>query len=133
MRYLIKDHTKLKQLLWLDCLLGGFNGLAGLCFYGFFADFFGLSIQLMITISAVTLFYAVFSFMLALKKNPLANHVRILVFANWTWVLISFILIYFHIEQAALLGKIFLLLQVLVVGGLAYLEGKQIIVHQKSV
>lgn len=130
MHYSIKDIATLKQLLWLDCLLGTVNGIAGLCFYNFFSQFFQVPAELMLGISVVTTLYAVFAFSLALKNKPAVNYVRWLVYANWAWVFISCILIYFHIEQANLLGKVFLVLQILVVGGLAYLEGKQIVVSR---
>lgn len=130
MTYSIKDIGVLKQLLWLDCILGSVNGIAGLCFYTFFSQLFQISADLMLGISAVTFLYAIFAFLLAVKNDPAVKYVRLLVYANWAWVFISCFLIYFHIEQANLLGKIFLLLQILVVGALAYFEGKQIIVSR---
>lgn len=130
MTYSIKDIRVLKQLLWLDCILGAVNGLVGLCFYTFFSQFFQIPADLMLGVSTITFLYAIFSFSLALKKDPAVQYVRLLVYANWAWVFISCFLIYFHIEQANLLGKIFLLLQVLVVGALAYFEGKQVIVSR---
>jgi hypothetical protein len=51
----------------------------------------------------------------------------VLVYANWCWTIISTILLLFHIAHATILGIIFLILQIIVVGILAYLEGKQIV------
>jgi hypothetical protein len=47
-------------------------------------------------------------------------------YANWIWTAISTILLFFHFATATAFGLTFLILQIFVVGGLAYLEGKQL-------
>ena len=52
---------------------------------------------------------------------------RVLVSANWAWTIVSLVLLAHSIGQATILGLVFLVLQIMVVAGLAYLEGAQIV------
>jgi hypothetical protein len=47
-------------------------------------------------------------------------------FANWIWTVISIALLIYYMPYATIFGAIFLVLQVVVVGMLAWLEGKHI-------
>ncbi|MBC7829945.1 MAG: hypothetical protein H7122_19520 [Chitinophagaceae bacterium] len=44
--------------------------------------------------------------------------------ANWLWSFASVILLYLYFSDASVFGRLFLILQVIVVAGLAYFEGK---------
>lgn len=129
--YRIRNKQTLTKLLWSDTFLGGITALLGLLFTTFLSEIMGLSNPIVIFISAVTLVYAIFAFVLANQKNTNIRLLRVLVAANWLWTIVSIGLLYFHFNNALILGKIFLILQILVVGGLAYLEGEQIINGRK--
>jgi len=126
MKYSIKNVSSLRKLLWLDTLMGGVNGILGICFFNFLAGLMGLSTVLILTVSIITLCYAVVAFVLANQAQISVTLTRILVYANWAWTFISIGLLLKHFNEAELYGKIFLVLQILVVGGLAYLEGRQL-------
>jgi len=126
MHYIIKDVSVLRKLLWLDTILGGSNAIAGLCFYNFLADLMGLSTTLILSVSVITLCYAVVAFILANQAQISVSLTRLLVYANWAWTFVSIGLLVTHFDDAELFGKIFLILQIIVVGGLAFLEGRQI-------
>ena len=127
MAHAIKNVAKLKNLLWADFFLGATTGILGLSFVEFFVPFFGLTKQVLIGISAVTLIYSIFALFLALKNMTPIQALRILIFANWGWTIISAGIIAFHFMSATLLGQAFLILQIIVVGVLAWLEGNQLV------
>ncbi|MGI9544346.1 MAG: hypothetical protein ACR2MX_13885 [Cyclobacteriaceae bacterium] len=122
----IKNVSHLRKILWLDTFLGGITALIGLCFFHPLEQILGLSVTLIISVSAITGCYAIVAFILAKQKTISIPLLRVLIFANWFWAIVSIALVLLFFKQAYLLGKIFLILQVLVVSGLAYIEGKQI-------
>ena len=126
MTYRIKNPVVLTKILWADFALGSVSGSIGLLFSDFFVPIFGLSSTVIISISAVTFLYSLFAFRLAKMTTTSIPQVRILIYANWAWTLISLGIIVFHFSTATLLGQFFLILQIIVVGGLAWLEGKQL-------
>jgi hypothetical protein len=70
--------------------------------------------------------YALVALILAVQNSPNVALLRTLVFANWVWSVISVLLLAFYISAATTFGAIFLVLQVIVVGALAYVEGRYI-------
>lgn len=128
MKYQIRDVPLLKKILWADSLLGGVTGVAGLLLYSLLTDFFGLPANLIVVIAAVTLGYALLALRLALQSTPSILLLRILIYANWVWTIISVALLIFYITDATLFGAAFLILQVVVVGLLAWLEGRHIVI-----
>jgi hypothetical protein len=128
MSYSIKDALLLKKILWADTILGGITAIAGLCFFTPLTGILGLTASFILTVSAITLCYAIVAFILARQSQVSVPLLRILIYANWTWTIISIVLLFIHFDTAQLLGKIFLVLQIVVVGGLAYLEGRQLVV-----
>ncbi len=120
------DIAPLKKLLWLDTFLGGTTGLVGLCFYTLLEELMGLDVKFIVTVSVVTFCYAIVALALAVQKKISLPLLRVLIFANWFWATISIGFVVFFFNSAYLLGKVFLMLQVLVVCGLAYAEGKQL-------
>ncbi len=126
MQHRIRDVQILLKILWVDFIMGATTGLLGLVFYSFFTSFLGLPKNIVIWISAITLLYSLFALKLATMKTPSIPQLRILIFANWAWTIISLGVITFHFSDATLFGEIFLILQIIIVGGLAWLEGNQL-------
>ena len=127
MVYTIKDTLFLKKILWLDTIMGLTTAILGLAFFNSLTHLLGLPTNLIKIISIVTLMYSIVALILATQKNISIPLLRLLVNANWVWTIISVILFFIHFNQAEMMGIIFLFLQIFVVGGLAYLEGNQIL------
>ncbi|KOY85707.1 hypothetical protein AD998_05665 [bacterium 336/3] len=125
--YYIKNTAFLRKVLWIDFLCGSSVGVGGLIFHKELINIVGLSDILILWIAKITLLYALSAMAIALMKTLSVPLVRIQVYANWFWTLISIGLLFFHFSDAQIFGKIFLILQILVVGGLAYIEGSQIV------
>lgn len=132
MSYEIRNVPLLKKILWADCLLGGSTALIGLLGYNTLAGFLGLSAKHIIMIAAITGVYALMALGLSLRQRPSARPLRVLVYANWIWSVISIGLLLLLMSPATVFGIAFLVLQVLVVGLLAYLEGRHIYRIQDS-
>ena len=132
MNYVIRHLPTLRKLLWSDAFLGGITALAGLILSSRLIGFLGFTEQFILVVSAITLCYAIVAFYLATQKIISISLLRLLVMANWLWTLISILLLLMHFEWATTFGKIFLALQIIVVGGLAYLEGKQLIAQKNN-
>ena len=126
MPHYIKNPPLLTKILWLDAFMGGSCGIAGLALFQPFSGLFGLSSGFLIFISAVTFCYSIVAGILASQKVVSIPLLRVLVFANWAWGAFSVVMVFIHCQQATALGVAFLVLQIIVVGGLAYLEGRQI-------
>jgi hypothetical protein len=127
LKYQISNIPLLKRVLWADSLLGGGTAVVGLIWYPALANFLGLPAYLIVTIASVTLAYALLALSLARQSAPSILPLRILIYANWVWTIISVVLLMFFINNATLFGAAFLVLQVAVVGVLAYLEGRHIV------
>ena len=126
MSYAIKNTTTLNQILRLDFLLGSTTAIIGLAFFSPLSPILGLSSRTILRISVITLLYAIVAYALSTQRFFSIPLLRTLIYANWTWTAISTILLFFHFATATALGLTFLILQIFVVGGLAYLEGKQL-------
>jgi hypothetical protein len=126
MKYIIKNTTTLKKILWLDFALGFLTSIAGLIFYTFFSSLFHLNETFIIVISVITFLYACFAFILAKQKLLSIRLLRVLIKANFIWAFISIALLFYHFDKASLLGKCYLFLQIIVVGLLAFLEKNQL-------
>lgn len=124
--YRIKNPRLLSTILWTDFILGATTGLIGLIFFEHLSSIFGLSEKVLIWISSITLLYSFFAFRLATKQPTSIILLWILIFANILWTMISCGIISIHFRGASSLGKAFLILQVIVVGGLAWLERNQL-------
>ncbi len=127
MSYSIKNELLLKKILWLDTLLGGATAIIGLLYFAALATVLGFTNSSIITVAIINLLYAIFAFILAVEKPTSVKLLRLLIYANWIWTAISVLMIFTHFSRATNLGGLFLLLQPVVVGGLAYLEKNQIV------
>lgn len=132
MRYRFRSVPTLKKLLWLDTVLGGTTAVAGLLFSATLAGLLGLSTGLILLVASVTLLYAVVACMLARQQVVSVRWLRTLIVANGLWTIVSLYLLVAYYERATKLGVGFLLLQVVVVGGLAYAEGRQLIAEAEE-
>ena len=99
----------------------------GLFFFNLLTDLLGLTTIFILSVSIITLCYSVVACVLVNQINISISLLRTLVYANWIWTFISIGLLFMHFDEAQPLGKIFLILQIIVVGALAYLEGKQLV------
>lgn len=124
MDFSTKENPIPRKILWLDTAAGGFTGLVGIVFYDFWVTVLGLPKVLVLIISGVSLVYALGAFMLARKENLSDNQVKALVYANLLAGVVGIVLIFFYFESATVFGKIFLVLQVFAISGLAYFESK---------
>ncbi|WP_160717913.1 hypothetical protein [Chitinophaga solisilvae] len=116
--------SRLKGILRADYLLGCGTGIIGLCLSGVLTGFLGLPVSFILIVSAVTLLYGLVALFLALQQEPYPWLLNVLVIANWIWTLISVVLLILYFREATVFGKVFLVLQIIVVGMLAWLEGK---------
>ncbi|HEX2629800.1 MAG TPA: hypothetical protein VHM26_12325 [Chitinophagaceae bacterium] len=126
MSHTIKYLPTLRTLLWLDALIGGSTGIGGLIFFNRLPDFLGLNPAFILCVSCITLCYALVAFYLARQRVIAIPLLRLLIAGNWAWTVISIALLFLHFGEATVFGKTFLILQVLIVGGLAYFEEKQL-------
>lgn len=123
----IRDERFLRRVLWVDTTLGGLTALVGLFFPARLTDLLGLPLDLIIVLAVVTLAYAVTALTIAVQASLPILLVRVLGWANWFWTVVSTVLLLRHFAAATVFGVAFLVLQIFVVGGLAYLEGRQIV------
>lgn len=132
MNYTIKDISLLRKILWVDCALGGITAILGLSISYLLTSILGLTTTFILIVSSITLCYAIVACVLANQMKISISLLRTLILANWIWTFISVGLMLIHFERAQLLGKAFLILQIIVVGALAYLEGKQLIITRSD-
>jgi hypothetical protein len=132
MNHRIKNISNLKIILWLDALLGGVTAIIGLTFFNKLSPILGLTTPLILTISIITFFYAVVALILATQPAINIPLLRSLVSANWIWTFISIVLLFIYHNSVTIFGLTFLIVQVLVVGGLAYLETGQVKPNNKK-
>lgn len=126
MKCSVKNILLLRKILWIDALAGGITAIMGLVFFHPLSNLLGLTTTLIVSVSMVTLLYAVVAFILVKQSFISIDLLRVLIYANWLWTFISMILFFIHFDNAKTFGAIFLILQIIVVGGLAYLEGNQL-------
>ena len=127
MEFIIKNELILRRLLYSDAFIGSFTGIFGLVFATFLSKLVGINHTVIVLISIITFCYSILASFLAFSKKIDIRYTRILILANWIWSGISIFLLYLHYDNATLVGKSYLILQVIAVAGLAYLEGSQII------
>jgi hypothetical protein len=132
MAYKIKDEGQLNKILWADFGVGGFSGITGLCFSSFFERLLNLPYMHILLISGITLVYALSAGFLAQQLKKSIPLLRLQIKANWVWAAISLGLLLLYLKTATIFGVIYLVLQILVVGALAYLEGNQLEMIKKT-
>jgi hypothetical protein len=126
MKYQIKNPQLLKKILWVDFSLGFVCGILGMLLSTVLHQLTDLPIPLFFWASVITLGYSFVAFPLAYVKNTPIGMLRILIYANWFWALLCAGFLAMHLKDLSILGIIYVLLQIIVIGGLAYFEGKQL-------
>lgn len=124
--YQIKDANKTSSVLWIDFVIKIHLGGLGLGFHSFLASTLGLPQLLIIWISSVSLLYSIFIFTIAKREVTPILRLRILVYANWFWTIIGIGIFSLHSSNASFLGLIFLNMQIIIAGGMAWWEGNQL-------
>lgn len=127
MNFSIKNEPLLKRFLWLDALSGGATAITGLLYFTTLTTVLGFTAPSILTVASINLLYAILALTVALQKPTSVRLLRRLVYANWVWTAISALMIFIYFSSATNIGRSLLLIQPVFVGGLAYLETKQII------
>ena len=105
-------------------MLGSIIGIIGISFFRSLETSLKIPGDIIVIISVATLLYSLLALFLALPNILRVRLTKSLIIANWAWSLASVILLYLYFSNASILGKLFLILQVIVVAGLAYFEGR---------
>lgn len=126
MAHRIKNLKVLRTILWIDAVMGSVTALVGLLFFSWLTNLLGLPAIVLLFISTITLLYAFVAIRLAIQPIPSIRLLNVLIYANWFWTVVSLLLFLKYYGLATSFGVAFLILQILVVGGLAFAEGKQL-------
>lgn len=126
MPYTINDVILLRKILWIDAVLGASTAVIGFLFLNSLPGLLGLTANFILIVSCITFCYSIVAVTLAIQNDISIPLVRGLVYGNWLWAFVSAGLLVLHVGDAELLGRIFLVLQIIVVVTLAYFEGKQL-------
>lgn len=111
-------------MLKIDFTLAFFTGLIGLVFYKYLIEPTGLSANFIVIVSIFHLLYAIYSGFLLIANVNLTSSFGLLIIANWFWMIVSIVLLFLFWKDAKNFGRVLLIAQVLVLGILAYIEGK---------
>ncbi len=115
----------LRRLLWIDCTAGAVAAVAMFVLSPWLSRLYGLPRAVLLFMGAANLLYASCSFSLARRAERPMSLIKLLVYANATWVLVCFGLAVRFREQATGFGLAHLIGEALFVGGLAALEWNQ--------
>jgi len=115
----------LRRLLWIDCTAGAVAAAAMFVLSSWLSRLYGLPRGVLLFMGAANLLYASYSFSLARRAARPMYLIKLLVYANATWVLVCFGLAMRFREQATGFGLAHLVGEALFVGGLAALEWNQ--------
>ena len=115
---------KLSSLLWIDFSLGFIAGVTGLIFFNSLEGILKIPGGIIMTISVVTVLYSLLALFSAQRISSGERLIKSLVIANWLWAVVSVVLLFLYYSNASVFGKLYLVLQIAAVAGLAYFEGK---------
>lgn len=113
-----------EEILKIDFTLAFFTGLIGIVFYKNLIEPTGLSTNFIVIVSLFHLLYAFYSGTLLITKSNSNRTFKLLILANWFWMIVSIVLLFLFWNEVKILGQLLLIVQVLVLGVLAYVEGK---------
>lgn len=88
------------------------------------AEMLGLPLHLMHLVLVANLVYSLTALSIYRKQPTSLELFRRLVQANWLWTIVSIAMLGLYATTAKPLGLVFLVLQVAIVGGLSYIEGR---------
>lgn len=119
---LVRSTPVVKNLLWIDCIVGAIAGVLVLMFSGWLGNLQALPRELLLLNGAVNLLYASYSFSLAVRATRPRSLIKLLVFANLSWALVCLCLAAVFAGSATVFGIGHLAGEAVFVGGLAGLE-----------
>lgn len=114
-----------RKILWVDCTAAFLAGAAVIALSGWLSQLHGLPQGLLLFIGAANLVYATYSFTLARWAARPLSLIRLLVYANWAWVIVCMALAATFWDQASPFGIAHLLGEAAFVGTLATMEWRQ--------
>ena len=115
----------LRRLLWIDCTAGAVAAVMVVVLSPWLSRLYGLPREILPFMGAANLLYAAYSFSLARRVGRPMSLIKLLVYANATWVLVCLGMVARFWEQATVFGFAHLVGEALFVGGLAALEWNQ--------
>ena len=117
---------KIRKLLWIDGIAALVAGLAVLCLRGSLSELFQLPERILLVQAIITLVYTCYSTTLAQNKIYTKRLTRILVIANFTYVVFCLGLFMSTFGETNVLGKVYFILEALFISTLATLESRQL-------
>lgn len=120
------EKKTIQNVIRVDFLMAFITGIVGVLFYKPLVNILGLSAQFIVVVSVFHLLYSCYSGFLFFQKVINKRQIRLLIFANLFWTIVSIVLLIMYWNSAFVLGKALLILQVLVLGVLSYFEEKQL-------
>ena len=121
----------LRRLLTLDAVVTGANALAHLARSGPLGRFLGIGSGLLLGLGAFLAVYAAGVGLLAARPHPPTAGVRGVVEANLAWTAASFLALALWLSPTTA-GAVWVVLQALVVGGLALVQHQALKARQSS-
>ncbi|WP_406718507.1 hypothetical protein OHA53_30250 [Streptomyces althioticus] len=121
----------LRRLLALDAVVTGANALAYLALSGPLGRFLGIGSGLLLGLGAFLAVYAAAVGLLAARPHPPTAGVRGVVEANLAWTAASFLVLALWLSPTTE-GAVWVVLQALVVGGLALVQHRALKARQPS-
>ncbi|MDT3723750.1 hypothetical protein ROS62_02115 [Streptomyces sp. DSM 41972] len=121
----------LRRLLTLDAVMTGANALAHLALSGPLGRFLGIGSGLLLGLGAFLAVYAAGVGLLAARPHPPTAGVRGVVEANLAWTAASFLALALWLSPTTA-GAVWVVLQALVVGGLALVQHQALKARQSS-
>ena len=124
----MKNKLKLKTLFWIDAITAIISGTIVLVFLSVLSNLFILPVNLLMTLSYISFWYAGIALYLAIKSNAFNNQMFVIVFVwlNWCWVFSCIVLLMKHVNTAASLGILYLSIQIIFVAALTVLQQQKI-------
>jgi hypothetical protein len=121
-----------RKLLWLDACLGLSFGSLGLYLLEPAAALLGFPLTLTRLIALANLSYGLAALTLASRRRLSLAQAKMMATANWIWTGISLAMCWQYYGSATLLGGLFLIGQIPVVGGVALLEERLVAAAQRE-
>lgn len=110
------------ELLWVDCIAAAVGGLAVLLLLPWLVPIYGLPPGWLQGVGIANLLYGSYSFSLALRRRRPQAFITLLVVANAAWALVCVGMALHFADSATWLGLGHLVVEAVVVGGLAACE-----------
>lgn len=113
---------KLQQLIWIDFLAGSSTALISILLHRYAVALTGFPYYLIVIIIAVHILYGSLALSIAVNRPIALARFRLLAYANVFWGVVSIGLLFCYFAEATWLGRLLLIIQVPIVGGLGWVE-----------